>query len=73
MAAAVFASSYHAVKPLPYMGGIVLVAALVVPVSSIHAVAREGQKALTGSGGRFAHLRQLRRPDDVLDRARSTC
>ncbi len=45
----VFASSYHAVQLLPYVGGIVLVAALVVLISSIHAVAREGQKALTGA------------------------
>jgi hypothetical protein len=46
--ASVFASSC-AVQLLPYMGGTVLVAALVVLVSSIHAVAREGQKALTGA------------------------
>lgn len=46
---AVFASSYHAVQLLPYAGGIVLVAVLVVLISSIHAVARDDQKALTGA------------------------
>jgi hypothetical protein len=48
--AEVFASNYHAVQLLPYVGGIVLVAALVALISSIHAVAREGQKALRGVG-----------------------
>jgi hypothetical protein len=43
------ASSYHAVQVLPYVGGILFVAARVVVISSIHAVAPEGQKALTGA------------------------
>jgi hypothetical protein len=42
--AALFARSYHPIQMLPYAGGIVLVAALVMLVSSLHAVAAREQR-----------------------------
>jgi hypothetical protein len=36
-----FAQSYHAIQSLPYLGGIVLVGALVVLMSSLHVVGRD--------------------------------
>jgi hypothetical protein len=42
--AAVFARSYHPVQLLPYAGGIVLVTALVMLVSSLHAAAPDEQR-----------------------------
>jgi hypothetical protein len=38
--AALFARSYHVVQSVPYLGGIVLVSALVVLISSLHVVGR---------------------------------
>jgi hypothetical protein len=46
--AEVFARSYHPVQMVPYLGGIVLVAALVALVASTHALVPEGQKVRTG-------------------------
>ncbi len=45
--AEVFARSYHPIQTGPYLGGIVLVAALVALLTSIHAMAREEQKVQT--------------------------
>jgi hypothetical protein len=47
--AELFARHYHAIQLLPYAGGILLVAALILLVSSIHASARAHEKALTGA------------------------
>ncbi len=47
--AELFARNYHAVQLLPYAGGILLVVALILLVSSIHASARAADKALTGA------------------------
>lgn len=47
--AELFARHYHAVQLLPYAGGIFLVAALVILVSSIHAAARDSAKARTAA------------------------
>lgn len=58
--AAVFAESYHPIQILPYLGGWVLIASLVVLVSSAHAVAPEEHRARTGAAlalsGAFAAL-----------------
>ncbi len=45
--AALFARSYHPVQLLPYAGGIVLVAALVMLIASLHAAARSEQRVST--------------------------
>ncbi len=45
--AALFARSYHPVQLLPYAGGIVLVAALVMLVSSLHRAAAAEQRVRT--------------------------
>lgn|GEM_PF-479646 len=45
--AELFARHYHSVQLLPYAGGIVLVAALIVLVASLHAGARPEQRPLT--------------------------
>jgi hypothetical protein len=45
--AGVFARAYHPVQLLPYLGGIVLVTALIVLIAGIHAVAGAGEKART--------------------------
>jgi hypothetical protein len=45
--AALFARSYHPVQLLPYAGGIVLVAALVLLVSSLHTAAAPEQRVWT--------------------------
>jgi hypothetical protein len=45
--ASLFARSYHPVQLLPYAGGLVLVAALVLLVSSLHAMARPEHETLT--------------------------
>jgi hypothetical protein len=47
--AAVFAESYHPIQALPYLGGWVLIASLVLLVSSAHAVASEEHRARTGA------------------------
>jgi hypothetical protein len=47
--AEVFALNYRPVQMLPYGGGILLIAALVLLVSSIHAAAGAGAKARTGA------------------------
>jgi hypothetical protein len=47
--AEVFARNYHPIQLLPYAGGILLVAALIVLVSSLHASARASEKATTGA------------------------
>ena len=39
--AELFARSYHVIQDVPYLGGIVLVAALVLLIASLHAAARE--------------------------------
>ena len=52
--AAAFAHNYHPIQLLPYAGGILLVAALIVLVSSLHASARVGDKAMTGAALVFA-------------------
>lgn len=49
-----FGASYHAIQTVPYLGGIVLVTALVVLISSVHAVAPESHKALSGAALAFA-------------------
>jgi hypothetical protein len=45
--AEVFARNYHPIQIVPYLGGIVLVAALVALIASIHAMARAEQKVRT--------------------------
>jgi len=52
--AAAFAHSYHPIQLLPYAGGILLVSALIVLVSSLHASARDDEKAVTGAALVFA-------------------
>lgn len=47
--AQLFARNYRAIQVLPYAGGIILVAALIVLVSSIHASAGAGEKPRTGA------------------------
>jgi len=47
--ARVFAQAYHPVQLLPYLGGIVLVVALVMLMASVHAVASESHRARTGA------------------------
>jgi hypothetical protein len=42
--AELYAQSFHVVQSLPYLGGIVLVAALVLLISSLHAAARESAR-----------------------------
>jgi hypothetical protein len=49
-----FSAHYHAIQIVPYLGGIVLVTALVVLVSSIHAIASADRKALSGAALAFA-------------------
>jgi len=55
-----FARHYHPIQLLPYAGGILLVAALIVLVSSLHASARAEEKPLTAAAlvftGAFAAL-----------------
>jgi hypothetical protein len=45
--AELFARNYHAVQLLPYAGGLVLVAALVLLVACLHVIADEAQRTLT--------------------------
>jgi hypothetical protein len=47
--AALFARNYHPLQMLPYAGGIVLVAALVFLMASMHAAARERDKSATSA------------------------
>jgi len=47
--AELFARNYHVVQLFPYLGGILLVAALIVLVSSLHASARPRAKTLTSA------------------------
>lgn len=51
--AELFARSYHPVQLLPYGGGILLVVALILLVSSLHATANASQKARTGAALTF--------------------
>lgn len=44
-----FAQAYHPVQLLPYLGGIVLVVALVTLMASVHEVASESHRARTGA------------------------
>jgi hypothetical protein len=53
--AEVFARSYHPIQSAPFLGGIILVAALVVLISSVHAVAQD-QRALTTTALVFASV-----------------
>jgi hypothetical protein len=52
--AELFARNYHSIQLLPYAGGILLVAALIVLVSSLHASARASEKAMSGAALVFA-------------------
>jgi hypothetical protein len=47
--AALYARSFHMVQVFPYLGGLLLVAGLVLLVTSIHALAADEQKPLTGA------------------------
>jgi hypothetical protein len=58
--AALFARSFHPIQQVPYLGGIVLVGAIVVLIASLHALADEAHRPLTGAAliftGVFATL-----------------
>jgi MFS family permease len=47
--AELYARHYHPVQILPYAGGIVLVASLILLLATLHALARERAKALTAA------------------------
>jgi hypothetical protein len=47
--AGVFARHYHPIQLLPYLGGVVLVSALVLLIASLHALAPVERTALTGA------------------------
>jgi MFS family permease len=44
-----YARSFHAIQVFPYLGGLLLVAGLVLLITSMHALAREDQKPLTST------------------------
>jgi hypothetical protein len=48
-----FVLSYHPIQTLPFFLGFLLVSGFIVLVASLHAVARDGQRALTGAALAF--------------------